>query len=348
MIFEDVVGLARPREVLGKILASGRVPHALLFHGPEGVGKRTLALRFAASLLCDTPRETTHEACGSCVSCRKADHGNHPDLLVIGRLPKDAAADDEEPGEGDLRAVITVGQIREMSEHAAYAPREGPRRVFVVDSADRMKLEAQNALLKTLEEPPGRAVILLVASRPHALLATVRSRCFQVGFAAMAPAALAEALERRGVAPEEARRRAALSDGRPGRALTVDVQATGERRDAVLGTMIRLAASPRGALSLGDDAAALAGESEDELVEGIELVASLARDAARLASGHSEVLHADAGPRLGELARVLDAGAAAEIVALASRLRADLRINANRTLVAETLLAAVAGAIPAA
>jgi len=346
VIFDDVLGLARPREVLGKILASGRVPHALLFHGPEGVGKRTLATRLAASLLCETPRPETREACGACVSCRKAEHGNHPDLLAITRLPKDA--DEEEPGEGDLRAVITIGQIRELSEHASYAPREGARRVFIVDPADRLKLEGQNALLKTLEEPPGRAVIVLVASRPHALLPTVRSRCFQIGFAAMAPAALAEALERRGLAPHEARRRAALSDGRPGRATTMDVAALAARRDAVLDMMVRLAASPRGVLSLGADAAALAGEDEDELVEGMELLTALARDAARLASGRSEVLHADAGPRLQELARALGMRGGSEIVALASRLRSDLRVNVNRTLVAETLLAAVAGAIPAA
>jgi hypothetical protein len=112
--------------------------------------------------------------------------------------------------------------------------------------------------------------------------------------------------------------------------------------------MVRLSASPRGAIELGANAAALAGEGEDDLVEGIELVASLARDAARLAAGHPDVLHADAVPRLSELARSLGDSAAAEIVALASRLRGDLRVNANRTLVAETLLAAVAGAIPAA
>ncbi|HJQ99353.1 MAG TPA: hypothetical protein VJ826_13655, partial [Candidatus Polarisedimenticolaceae bacterium] len=94
--------------------------------------------------------------------------------------------------------------------------------------------------------------------------------------------------------------------------------------------------------------AALAGEDEDELVEGMELLASLARDAARLASGRSEVLHADAGPRLQDLAEALGMRGGSEIVALASRLRSDLRVNVNRTLVAETLLAAVAGAIPAA
>jgi DNA polymerase-3 subunit delta' len=347
VIFEDLIGLARPRELLGRILASGRVPHAILLHGPAGVGKRTMAMRLAASLLCESPRPGTGEACGACASCRKVEHGNHPDLLVVTRLPKDAGSEDD-PGEGELKSVIAIAQIRDLSEHASYAPREGARRVFLVDPADRLTLEGQNALLKTLEEPPGRAVIILVASRPHALLATVRSRCFQIGCAAMDPEALAAELSKRGIDPGEARRRAALADGRPGRALTLDIVQEGQRRDAVLDMMLRLASSPRGAIELAANASALSGEGEDDLVEAIELVAGLARDAARIGSGHAEVLHADASPRLTELARVLDPETAVGIVGLASRLRADLRVNANRTLVAETLLAAVAGVLPAA
>jgi DNA polymerase III subunit delta' len=346
VIFGDVLGHERPREILGKILASGRVPHALLFHGVEGTGKRTVALKLAASLLCEAPVASTREACGACAACRKAAHGNHPDLLVVTRLPKEGGEDDG--AEGELRAVISIAQMRDMASHASYAPREGPRRVFVVDPADRLTLEAQNALLKTLEEPPGRGVIVLVAARPHALLATVRSRCFQIGFGSMPPAALAEALAGRGMEEGEARRRAALSDGRPGRAMTLDVSALGQRRDAVLDALCDLAASPRGVVRLGEHTAALVGEDEDDLVEGVELVAALARDAARVASGRAEILHADAAPRVADLARALGAPRAAAIVALAERLRGDLRGNANKTLVAETLLATVAGATPAA
>ena len=338
MIFAEILGHERPRQVLAKILASGRVPHALLFHGVEGVGKRTVAMRLAASLLCDAPRQG--EACGSCAPCRKAAHGNHPDLFVVTRLPKDGSDDDG--GDGELRAVVAIGQIREMAEHASYAPREGPRRVFLVDPADRLTVEAQNALLKTLEEPPGRGVIVLVASRPHALLGTVRSRCFQIGFGAMPPATLADALVRRGMDPEEARRRASLSDGRPGRALTLDVAALGARRDAVLEALCDLSSSTRGVALLGEHATALVGDDEDDLVEGVDLVAALARDAARVASGRAEILHADAAGGVAELARALGADRAAEIVALAERLRGDLRGNANKTLVAETLLAAFA------
>jgi DNA polymerase III delta prime subunit len=140
------------------------------------VGKGLVARLFAVSLVCTQPGEDG-TGCGSCVACRKAAHGNHPDVLVVTRLPKketrgdaslddDDAADDDAPTAkgGELRPFIVVQQIRELNQHAAYAPREGRRRVFLIDPADRMNLESQNALLKTLEEPGGQTIILLVAS----------------------------------------------------------------------------------------------------------------------------------------------------------------------------------------
>ena len=130
--------------------------------------------------------------------------------------------------------------------------------------------------------------------------------------------------------------------------MSCTVERLGERRDALLDTMLRLAASPRAAADLAERASELAGEDEEDLVGSLELVAALARDAARLASGRNEILHADAQGRIEELSAGLGAGRAAALVALAERLRSDLRVNANRTLVAETLLAAVAGALPAA
>lgn len=359
MIFEEVIGHEEPRRALARLLASGKIPHALLFHGPEGVGKRLVADLFAASLLCEAPRRPSGEACGQCLSCRKVAHGNHPDLLVVTRLPKkEKAADadggdaeDDDAGEGgasDLRAFLVVGQIRELTRHASFAPREGARRVILIDPADRMNAEAQNALLKTLEEPPGAAVIVLVASRPHALLPTVRSRCFALGFGSLAPDRLADALRSRGMEAAEARRRASLAEGRPGRAIGLDLEASARRRDDLLDALLALADSRRGVAELSGCAEALVGEDEATLLEGLALVAALSRDAARAASGAAELLHADAADRLARLGSALGAARAADIVALADRLRGDLRSNVNKTLVAETLLAAFAGRHPLA
>jgi DNA polymerase-3 subunit delta' len=314
-----------------------------------------VARLFAISLVCTQPA-TDATGCGSCPACRKAAHGNHPDVLVVTRLPKkDKRAeddlDDEDDGDdvptakrGELRPFIVVQQIRELNHHATYAPREGRRRVFIVDPADRMHAESQNALLKTLEEPGGQTVIVLVASRPHVLLPTVRSRCFQIGFGAMAPDQLALGLQTRGIESQEARARAALAEGRPGRAISLDLPALAGRRDRLLTTLEALAASSRAASDLGDFADQILGEGEADLLEGLDLVMALLRDAARAASGGGAILHADLAPRVLRLGRALGAHRATEIVALADLLRGDLRLNINKALLCETLLAAVAGA----
>lgn len=358
MIFPSVLGHEHARTVLARVLASGRLPHAFLFHGPEGVGKGLVARQFAISLVC-TQSLKDASGCGSCPACRKAEHGNHPDVLAVTRLPKkdkraEADLDDEEDDDtpvakgGELRPFIVVQQIRELTHHASYAPREGRRRVFLVDPADRMHAESQNALLKTLEEPGAQTVIVLVASRPHVLLPTVRSRCFQIGFGAMPPDELALGLEARGFGPAEARARAALAEGRPGRAISLDLVALAARRDRLLTALESLAASPRAAAELGEFADQLAGDGETDLLEGLDLFMALVRDAARAASGRGAILHADVAPRIDKLGRALGALRATEIVALADRLRGDLRLNLNKALLCETLLAAVAGArIPA-
>ncbi len=355
MIFPGVLGQERARAVVARLLRSGRIPQALLFHGPEGVGKGLVARLLARSIVCLEPG-SDGGACDACSACRKAEHGNHPDFFVVTRLPKkdrrsDASPDpsDEDEGDspsskaGELRPFIVIQQIRELNHHASYAPREAPRRVFLVEPADRMNAESQNALLKTLEEPSGQTVIVLIASRPHVLFPTVRSRCFQVGFGAMRPDELAQALAGRGMELPEARARAALAEGRPGLAMTLDLPGLRSRRDLILTSLEALAESPRGAAELGAYADRLLGETEPELLEGLELATALFRDAARLASGCGTILHADMAPRIEKLGRILGPGRAAELAAQTDRLRGELRLNVNKTLLVETLLAGVAG-----
>ena len=262
----------------------------------------------------------TPTAADRCPACRKAAHGNHPDILVVTRLPKkesrddgDAEDRDEDDGDdgpaakgGELRPFIIVQQIRALSQHATYAPREGRRRVFLVEPADRMHAESQNALLKTLEEPPGQAVIVLVASRPHVLLPTVRSRCFQIGFGAMPPMSSRGASSTRGIAPQEAarprgaRRRAGPAERSPWICRPWRRGAT-----ALLTALEALAASSRAASELTDYAEQILGEGEADLLEGIDLVMALLRDAARVASGRGAILHADVAPRIERLGRAL-------------------------------------------
>lgn len=354
-MFPEALGQDRARTLLLRLVQSGRIPHALLFHGPEGVGKGWIARLLARALVCTT-QHADGGACGACLGCRKAEHGNHPDILTVTRLPKkdlrgdpSEAAEEDDGNEappakgGELRPFIVVQQIRELNYHATYAPREAPRRVFIVDPADRMNTESQNALLKTLEEPGGECVIVLVASRPHLLLPTVRSRCFQIGFGAMRPDALARALVARGMSQAEARARAALSSGRPGYAMTLDLPELESRRELILASLESLVSSSHGVAELSAYAERLIGETEQELLLGLDLTAALLRDAARLACGSTGILHADLAPRIERLASHLGAERSAELGALTDRLRGELRLNVNKTLLAETLLAAVSG-----
>jgi DNA polymerase-3 subunit delta' len=208
-----------------------------------------------------------------------------------------------------------------------------------------MNAEAQNALLKTLEEPPGRTVLILVAARPHLLLPTVRSRCFALGFSALRTTELEHVLRERGMDAAEAAERAALADGRVGRAIGLDLIAVGARRDEILSCLEQLAAGGPGLGELGSMAASLAGKDEPTLIEGLELMQSLLRDAARrvLDNGGPTAAGEIAG-RLERLGRRLGATRAAALVGAIDHARADLRFHVNRTLLAETVLAAVAGA----
>ncbi|THF56515.1 DNA polymerase III subunit delta' [Pseudothauera rhizosphaerae] len=163
-----------------------RLPHALLFVGPPGLGKRDLAEALAARLLCDAPGADGH-ACGHCPACQWRLSGNHPDLLRI--VPEAEAAAEAEEGEGAEAGTgkakssqILIEQIRALQEALSVTGHHGSRRVVVLDPAEAMNVFTANALLKLLEEPPAGCIFLLVSSAPRRLLPTIRSRCQQWSF----------------------------------------------------------------------------------------------------------------------------------------------------------------------
>lgn len=343
--FAGILGQDAAIAFLRRALSTDRIPHAIALVGPDGVGKTTLARAFASAVLCDGGRD---DACGTCRGCLRTDHGNHPDFLVVTRQPKRKGADaqDDDVGEGDLRPFIVIDQIREMNEHAGYPPAEGRRRIFLIDPADRMNPEAQNALLKTLEEPSSRTVVVLTANRPNLLLATVRSRCLTVSLAPMTAADLASALASRGMSADEAAARAALAGGRPGRALALDVDGLVARRAEILEDLEAFARSPTAAADLPGAAARIVGSDEESFLEGLELIQTLLRDAA-LPGGSGPTparVHVDLAGRTAALGARIGALRAARLVEAVDESRARTRFHANRTYLAEALLAAIAGA----
>src|SRR5262245_35512401 len=178
---DAVQGQPRAVEALKSALKNGSLHHAYLFAGPEGVGKELAARAFAQALLCP---ERPLEGCGSCDACGRVLRGNHPDLCFL--MSEEAQIERKLSGRSDFEGTpsreLRVEQVRKLQERLAYRPLEGTRKVAIVVSAHLMNEKAQNAFLKTLEEPPAGAIIILVASNADTLLPTVRSRCSRVHF----------------------------------------------------------------------------------------------------------------------------------------------------------------------
>lgn len=203
--WQDIIGHDEIKMRLQTLLQEKKVPHALLFCGPEGVGKRKAAHVLAAALLCEKQSE---RPCGTCASCQALSLETHPDFYEI-----------EPESKGKAAKTIKIEQIRAMQTEIARIPILSPRRVVVLDGADTMNDAAANSLLKTLEEPTGQVVFILVTSARSALLDTILSRCMPVNFGALPRSALAAALEQHGVPAKASAELAALVDGSMGRAL---------------------------------------------------------------------------------------------------------------------------------
>lgn len=194
MSLADVLGQERPVGVLRRLLATRKVPPGLLFHGPEGVGKRTAAYAFAKALNCLAPDgfgcpDPVPGSPAPCASCSAADRRMDPDLELVDGTYQGALREEDAAKQRALRIDTVRHVVRKLETRSM----EGRWKSAIIDDAHRLTEDGANAMLKALEEPPARTVWLLVTHRPHELLATVRSRCQPLAFAA-----------RRGSAPAEA------------------------------------------------------------------------------------------------------------------------------------------------
>jgi len=197
----DLVGHDWAVKLLKHHIENERIRHAYLFVGPESVGKRTLATRFAQALSCERA-DPPGEICGECRACRLVSEEAFPDLEVIRPDP-----------------TIQVDDVRALQRRLALAPYEGPWRIALLENFHNASISASNAMLKTLEEPPDQVVLLLTASAQELLLPTVVSRCEVIPLRGVASSTIVAALEDRHAEPERAQMLATLSEGRPGRAI---------------------------------------------------------------------------------------------------------------------------------
>ena len=212
-------GLEQPVAALRSALTAGRLGHAYLLTGPEGVGKAALARRLAQALLCEQPageRPGGVDPCLECRACLRVEAGEAPDVERVA-IGGPCAEEGHKDHGADNSTRIRICQARRLTKLASLAPFHAPRRIFVIDTADDLQTEAGHALLKTLEEPPGSALLLLLATDPDELLPTIRSRCQELALRPMSRAALAEALSTDlKLEPAEAAELAALGRGRYG------------------------------------------------------------------------------------------------------------------------------------
>jgi DNA polymerase-3 subunit delta' len=223
MSFADIIGQERIVRLLQKALAHNLLPHAFLFTGMEGVGKHVTAVTLAKAVNCQN--RSGEDCCDDCVSCRKAESGNHPDINLI-------------ESEGPF---IKIEQIRALKHRMRFRPLEGVYRVTVIREAQNLKIEAANALLKVLEEPPYDNLIILTANETAALLPTIVSRCLHLSFQPLAtPDILAYLCRTQGLPPERAAVVAVLSGGSLTRAAAMLDEEQLERRRWVLQTVTEI------------------------------------------------------------------------------------------------------------
>jgi DNA polymerase-3 subunit delta' len=280
--FAEILGHNRIIEVLRRSLNNGKLAHSYLFEGVPGSGRRKTALTLIQALFCTALPD---DACGVCPSCRRIDGGNHPDIHLIAPLPD--------------KRDISIEQLREMQHVLSLRPYEAPRKACIIDPAERMSVSAANSLLKTLEEPPGNALIILLTENAGMLLPTVRSRCQLIRFAPLSPEHILTLLERNGMAPEAAALVAPMSGGSLQRALELDNESLTARRETVLSRVEQL--NIHRIASVFDAAEELSG-NRDATLELLDMLISFFRDAVHLGAGSGEIVNRSVRPAIESIA----------------------------------------------
>jgi DNA polymerase-3 subunit delta' len=314
MPYTGILGQDNCIALLSRTLATGKSAHAYLFEGIEGCGKKLTALAFIEAVFCGGT-----EGCGHCPSCRKISSGRHPDLHLV-----------EPDG-----AYIKIDQIRELQRELAFRPYEATKKACIIDGAEKLNPAAGNALLKTLEEPPGNALLILITSNPDGVLPTVLSRCQRLIFSALSEAAIDTILRERGSAPEAARIIASLAGGSMGKAIEIGEETALVERKGFLEKV--------GALSLGEItplfamAEELAGDKENAL-ELLGLLTAFLRDALLLRCGDGRVVNTDLLPLVEQEAAQFSGVEIMERIGHVSECRRAITGNVNTRLALEVLL----------
>ena len=316
-MWESIIGHRHIITLLQSMLDKNRLPHALLFAGPAGVGKSLTASALGASVLCGSVQPCGH--CSSCLAFARQSHAGFFNITLDG-------------------SSIKIDQIRAISHEAAMGSASGQGRVCIIHDAEKMTKEAANSLLKLLEEPPAGFYFILLASSTHALLSTILSRCLTIAFLPLPPAQLAAALVSRGYGEEEAQVAARLGGGRMGQALTILAAEGFKSRDEAL-ALAKVLTGRQGNWFF-ETMAAFDKREGSEISELLRLLLVIFRDVAIIkTTGKSELLYnTDCWEDLAQLAQMWPEMALTNAVKRIRSAQRALAANANVRLTLEALL----------
>ena len=363
MGFTEFLGNERIVAALRGALRSARVPHALLFTGPRGVGKFTLARMFAQAANCE---RLTDDFCGECATCQRVSQLADPQTLLEQGLVErgesaDAATVERVPlilqSHPDVwalvpdpvrlknpvaRPMLRVGQLRAV-QRAAYFQPMGRRRVFILDGANTMRWDVANVFLKILEEPPGSATLILTAPSPYSLLPTIVSRCLQFHFAPLPHDAVEKILQdKTDYKPADRKLAVQLAEGSPGLAIEMNLeQAAQQRRNAL--RILERAARGEGFAQLFAETAALAKDRDSSFEEQIAVFYGLLSDLLELTSGVSQptLRNAPLAKELSALANLVNTAWVMRAITGFDELHSGSRRNLNRQLGLDALAASL-------
>lgn len=337
-MFEKLIGNQAVKDHLERLISKGRMPHALLFSGPDGIGKKHFALDAARSFVCvDARSPFPCEKCGACLRV---------DTIIMPKAEdRDAHKLTVPTGHTDVKLVvpykrnILIDAIRDLEHEANFRPFEARARVFIVDDADKMNDAASNALLKTLEEPAETSYIFLITSRPDKLLQTIRSRCQQVRFAPVAAEEIETVLTvRAGLSADDARLAARLAAGSVSRAMSIDIELHKTRRDQMLEILTAAAAGDR-AFLLQRAETLNSAKYKDDLEEVLSILEDLVRDVwlAQKRADAAAFTNVDIAPEIGRIAMEADRAPFAQWLEEIEQMRNNFSVNINRKIATDAL-----------
>ena len=342
----DFIGNRRALNILQRAIEQDRLPHAMIFAGPAGVGKCTLALLTARALNCLSPQNGN--ACGQCRACRRimayvesrhrecvkgpdaacgicavcqGRNRRHPDVRLI---------------EPEKKTAISIDQIRDIIAETAFQPLEARYRVAILDPADQMRAEAQNSLLKTLEEPPSRTIIILIATNPYLLLETIRSRARILPFGEIPADSIARHLaQNEGRSETDALLASALSGGSIGAALEFNTAEYRDARESAIDFITLLLS--RGSFTGASALAAIAAKDKDVFRIWLESAAALLRDIYYSGVAAERVGQRDLMEKLQALRQKTSHSHLVRAIEAIRKLQMDLHYNVNRQIALEAL-----------